>query len=148
MAVELQQHLDVWMDNVFVDADSSPTLTFRARSRETLGTNLEAFIEETEEDFAGEAGGPNGPEVITMSIEKGKQSASSNESRGSSRGSASSLTSKQNGAAQVGKPLAYYLAIFKWVAVIGFVHTHYDLYPSANVFGHSYTCLNSHRCTP
>jgi hypothetical protein len=109
MAVELQhaQHLDVWMDNVFVDADSSPTLTFRARSRETLGTNLEAFVEETEEDFAaGEAG--DGPEVITMSIasssEKGKQSASSNESRGSSRGSASSLNSKQNGAAQVGKP--------------------------------------------
>ena len=111
MAVELQQHLDVWMDNVFVDADSSPTLTFRARSRETLGTNLEAFIEETEEDFAGEAGahGRDGPEVITMSIEKGKQSASSNESRGSSRGSASSLTSKQNGAAQVGKPTYIYL---------------------------------------
>ncbi len=114
MAVELQhaQHLDVWMDNVFVDADSSPTLTYRARSRETLGTNLEAFVEETEEDFAaGEAGG-DGPEVITMSIassstEKGKQSASSNESRGSSRGSASSLNSKQNGAAQVGKPACY-----------------------------------------
>ena len=95
MAVELQQHLDVWMDNVFVDADSSPTLTFRARSKETLGTNLEAFVEETEEDFAGETG------EITM-IEKGK-SASSNESRGSSRGSASSLSSKQNGVAQVGK---------------------------------------------
>lgn len=104
MAVELQQHLDVWMDNVFVDADSSPTLTFRARSRETLGTNLEAFVEETEEDFAGEAG--NDPEVITVSIgasdKQGKQSASSNESRGSSRGSASSLNSKQNGGAQVG----------------------------------------------
>lgn len=109
MAVELQQHLDVWMDNVFVDADSSPTLTFRARSKETIGTNLEAFVEETEEDFAGEtADGPD-HEVITMSIasEKGKQSASSNESRGSSRGSASSLSSKQNGAAQVGKPACY-----------------------------------------
>ena len=139
------------MDNVFVDADSSPTLTFRARSRETLGTNLEAFIEETEEDFAGEAGGRDGPEVITMSIEKGKQSASSNESRGSSRGSASSLTSKQNGAAQVGKPLAYHLAIFikpnKWMAVIG-PCTHYDVYPSANVFGHWYTCLATGACTP
>ena len=82
------------MDNVFVDADSSPTLTFKARSKETLGSNLEAFVEETEEDF--EAG------EIAM-VEKGKQSASSNESRGSSRGSASSLCSKQNGAAQVGK---------------------------------------------
>ena len=96
------------MDNVFVDADSSPTLTFRARSRETLGTNLEAFVEETEEDFAGEAG--NDPEVITVSIgasdKQGKQSASSNESRGSSRGSASSLNSKQNGGAQVGKPVS------------------------------------------
>ena len=135
------------MDNVFVDADSSPTLTFRARSRETLGTNLEAFIEETEEDFAGEAGGRDGPEVIAMSIDKGKQSASSNESRGSSRGSSSSLTSKQNGAAQIGKPLAYHLAIFKWVAVIGSC-THYDLYPSANVFGHWYTCLATGACTP
>lgn len=90
------------MDNVFVDADSSPILTFRARSRETLGTNLEAFVEETEEDFAGEHG-EGGEMQITMIAEKGKQSASSNESRGSSRGSASSLSSKQNGAAQVGK---------------------------------------------
>lgn len=103
MAVELQQHLDVWMDNVFVDADSSPTLTFRARSRETLGTNLEAFVEETEEDFAGEHGEAGGG-ITMIASEKGKQSASSNESRGSSRGSASSLSSKQNGAAQVGKP--------------------------------------------
>lgn len=109
MAVELQhvqQQLDVWMDNVFVDADSSPTLTFRARSRETLGTNLEAFVEETEEDFAVEHGERGGGEMpIAMIAEKGKQSGSSNESRGSSRGSASSLNSKQNGAAQVGKPI-------------------------------------------
>lgn len=98
MAVELQHtNMDVWMDNVFDDADGSPTLTFRARSRETLGTtNLEAFVEETEEDFAGEAG------LRMVDREKGK-SASSTESRGSSRGSASSLGSKQNGAAQVGK---------------------------------------------
>lgn len=81
------------MDNVFDDADGSPTLTFRARSKETLGvTNLEAFVEETEEDFAGEAG----------DREKEK-SASSTQSRESSRGSASSLGSKHNGAAQVGK---------------------------------------------
>lgn len=97
MAVELQHSnaMDVWMDNVFVDADGSPTLTFRARSRETLGTtNLEAFVEETEEDFAGEANGIDRDKV---------KSASSADSRGSSRGSASSLGSKQNGAAQVGK---------------------------------------------
>lgn len=82
--------MDVWVDNVFDDADGSPALTFRARSKETFGSNLEVFVEETEEDFAGE-------------VEKGK-SASSNESRGSSRGSASSLGSKQNGAAQIGMP--------------------------------------------
>ena len=94
MTVDLQHNnMDAWMDNVFDDADGSPTLTFRARSKETLGvTNLEAFVEETEEDFAGEAG----------DREKGK-SASSTQSRESSRGSASSLGSKQNGAAQVGK---------------------------------------------
>ena len=99
MAVDLQQlnsaSMDVWMDNVFVDTDSSPTLTFRARSRETLGTtNLEAFVEETEEDFAVEAD----REKVT--------SASSADSRGSSRGSASSIGSKQNGTAQVGKLLS------------------------------------------
>ena len=104
MAVELQQNnVDVWMDSVFDDADGSPTLTFRARSRETLGvTNLEAFVEETEEDFAGENGG--------IDREKGK-SASSNESRGSSRGSASSLSSKQNGGAQVGKSIVIQLGL-------------------------------------
>ena len=96
MAVELQHNnMDAWMDNVFDDADGSPTLTFRARSKETLGvTNLEAFAEETEEDFAGEAG--------RIDREKEK-SASSTQSRDSSRGSASSLGSKHNGAAQVGK---------------------------------------------